>query len=51
MIEHWILNALIITLPFSWYMTYQFWKDDRKRRKFTDDLIDKYCKLLENKKL
>jgi len=32
-IMNWVINALIFSLPFSWYMCYQMYKDMKKKDK------------------
>ena len=36
-IYNWVINALIFSLPFSWYLTYQ----SQKSIKIKDDIIEK----------
>lgn len=36
MIEYWIINSLIFTLPLSWYMIYQMYKDCKKKDKIIE---------------
>lgn len=39
-IMNWVLNILIFSLPFSWYMTYSMYKDLKEK--------DKIIKLQDN---
>ncbi len=32
-IMNWVVNALVFSLPFSWYMIYQIYKDLKKKDK------------------
>lgn len=44
-IMYWVLNALIFSLPFSWYMCYQMYKDLKKKDKiieFQSNIIKSY---------
>ncbi len=41
-IKNWAINALIFSLPFSWYMCFQMYKDFKKK----DKIIDLYKKAL-----
>ena len=38
---NWIINALIFSLPFTWYMCYQMYKDLKKKDKVIELLINK----------
>ena len=44
-IYNWVINSLIFSLPFSWYMCYQMYKDVKKK----DKIIEMQTKLLEEK--
>lgn len=51
-IWNWVINLLVMSLPFSWYMIWQMWKELQKKNKiieFQDSLI-KNSKILENEK-
>lgn len=43
---NWVINALIFSLPFSWYMCYQMYKDLKKK----DAIISLQDKMLNNRK-
>ena len=44
-LEYWVVNILIFSLPFSWYMCYQMYKDLKKK----DKIIKIQEKMLEEK--
>ena len=44
MLEYWVINALIFSLPFSWYMLYQHSKTDKKKDEIIDKLTNIICK-------
>lgn len=44
-IFNWVINALIFSLPFSWYMCYQMYKDLKKK----DKIIELSKRMLDEK--
>lgn len=44
-IYEWIINSLIFSLPFSWYMCFQMYKDLKKK----DEIIKMQNKILEKR--
>jgi hypothetical protein len=42
---NWIINLLILSLPFSWYMCYNMYNDLKKK----DKIIELQNRMLENK--
>lgn len=44
-IWNWVVNILIMSLPFSWYMCYQMYKDLKEK----DKIIELQNKILNDK--
>ncbi len=40
----WVINMLIFSLPFTWYMSYQMYKDLKKK----DAIIELQKRIIEN---
>lgn len=40
MIEHWLINIIFFSVPFSWYMAYSTYKQLKKKDEVIDKLID-----------
>ncbi len=39
-IEHWIVNILIFSLPFTWHMIYAVYKELKKKDKIIENLTN-----------
>lgn len=44
-IFNWVINALMMSLPLSWYMCYKMYIDLEKK----DEIIERFKKMLEEK--
>jgi len=42
-IFNWVINLLIMSLPFSWYMMYQMYKDIKKK----DSIIELQKRIID----
>ena len=42
MIEHWLINLIFFSVPFSWYMVYMTYKSLKTK----DEVIDKLTEML-----
>lgn len=51
-IEYWVVNLLLMSLPISWYLIWQMWKEIKKKDKLIEfqDSIIRNSKLYENEK-